>query len=159
VIYLVSAEYCNRSPKFAVGLFTEENQMRATEESSHPVIERKHESLPKLGYTLTEARSITGLGRTTLWKAIANGELGCFKIGRRILFSLPHLEEFMKLKERPMRARDQRTTPIPASQYSDRGPKRIDLKKLVSEIRILAVIRALCLISIAPWATVGPPAL
>ena len=51
--------------------------------------------LPKVGYSMKEAQSITGLGKTTLWEAIANGELKCYKVGRRTLFSLKHLEDFM----------------------------------------------------------------
>jgi excisionase family DNA binding protein len=54
-------------------------------------------SLPKVGYSMKEAQKITGLGKTTLWEAIAKGELKCFKVGRRTLFSLKHLEDFMAL--------------------------------------------------------------
>ena len=55
--------------------------------------------LPKIGYSIKEAEKITGLGRTTLWKAIEEGRLKCFKVGRRRIFSLAHLEEFLKLYE------------------------------------------------------------
>jgi excisionase family DNA binding protein len=54
-------------------------------------------NLPKVGYNMKEAQKITGLGKSTLWQAIADGELKCFKVGRRTLFSLKHLEDFMAL--------------------------------------------------------------
>lgn len=54
----------------------------------------------KLGHSVKEAQRITGLGRTTLWKAINKGRLKCFKVGRRILFSPEHLQEFLKLHEK-----------------------------------------------------------
>jgi excisionase family DNA binding protein len=57
-------------------------------------------ALPKLGYSIKEAEKITGLGRTTLWKAINNGRLKCFRAGRRVLFSLDHLTDFLKSYER-----------------------------------------------------------
>lgn len=56
-------------------------------------------SLPKVGYSMKEAQTITGLGKTTLWEAIANGKLKCFKVGRRTLFSMKHLEDFMALHD------------------------------------------------------------
>ena len=57
------------------------------------------EAFPKLGYSFKEAQKITGIGRTTLWKAMEEGRLKCFKVGRRRIFSLSHLEEFLKLYE------------------------------------------------------------
>lgn len=56
-------------------------------------------SLPKVGYSIKEAQKITGLGKTTLWEAIADGRLKCFKVGRRTLFSLKHLEDFLALHD------------------------------------------------------------
>lgn len=53
----------------------------------------------RLGLSIKEAISLTGLGRTTLWKAIRKGKLKCFKIGRRVLFSPDHLQEFLKAHE------------------------------------------------------------
>jgi excisionase family DNA binding protein len=58
-------------------------------------------TLPKLGYSVKEAEKITGLGRTTLWKAIDNGRLKCFRVGRRVLFSEDHLQSFLKSYEQP----------------------------------------------------------
>ena len=53
----------------------------------------------RLGLSVKEAISITGLGRTTLWKAIRKGKLKCFKVGRRVLFSPAHLQEFLQAHE------------------------------------------------------------
>jgi excisionase family DNA binding protein len=58
-------------------------------------------ALPKLGYSVREAEKITGLGRTTLWKAIDEGRLKCFRVGRRVLFSEDHLRSFLAAYERP----------------------------------------------------------
>jgi len=60
-------------------------------------------ALAKLGHSVKEAERITGLGRTTLWKAIRAGKLGCFKVGRRVLFSSEHLQEFLKAHEQQIR--------------------------------------------------------
>ena len=54
---------------------------------------------PKLGFGIKEACEITGLGRTTLYEAIADGKLARYKVGRRTLFSLKHLEDFMLLHD------------------------------------------------------------
>jgi len=56
--------------------------------------------LPKLGYSVKEAEKITGIGRTTLWKAVTKGKLKHFKVGRRVLFSSEHLKEYLKSCER-----------------------------------------------------------
>jgi excisionase family DNA binding protein len=58
-------------------------------------------ALPKLGYSVREAEKITGLGRTTLWKAIDEGRLKCFRVGRRVLFSEDHLRSFLASYEQP----------------------------------------------------------
>jgi excisionase family DNA binding protein len=65
--------------------------------------------LPQIGYSFKEAQKITGLGRTTLWNAISEGKLKCFKVGRRRLFSISHLEEFLKLYEPPANETPQRS--------------------------------------------------
>jgi excisionase family DNA binding protein len=70
--------------------------------SAEPVLSRVENqagpsSLPRVGYSMAEAKKITGLGRTTLYEAISDGRLKCFKVGRRTLFSLKHLEDFMAL--------------------------------------------------------------
>jgi excisionase family DNA binding protein len=58
------------------------------------------EFLPKLSHSVKEAEKITGLCRTTLWKAINSGKLNCYKVGRRVLFSSEHLREFLESHER-----------------------------------------------------------
>ena len=57
-------------------------------------------SIPKIGYSVKEAVELTGLSRTTLYEAVEDGRLKCFKYGRRKLFSLEHLSAFLKLYEK-----------------------------------------------------------
>ena len=72
--------------------------------SAQPVneveIQSSDKPLRKIGYSYKEAQRITGLGRTTLWQAVGDGRLKCFKVGRRTLFSAKHLRDFMKLYEK-----------------------------------------------------------
>lgn len=56
--------------------------------------------LSKIGFSYKEAQKMTGLGRTTLWKAVEEGKLKCFKVGRRRLFSAEHLSDFLKSYEK-----------------------------------------------------------
>ncbi|MFP5262024.1 MAG: helix-turn-helix domain-containing protein [Blastocatellia bacterium] len=56
--------------------------------------------LPKIGFSIKEAQKITGLGRTTLWKALNDGRLKYFSVGRRKLFSIEHLQDFLKSYEK-----------------------------------------------------------
>ena len=70
--------------------------MRREAINADAITESVNESLPQIGYSIREAQKITGLGRTTLWKAMEEGRLKCFKVGRRRIFSLLHLEEFLK---------------------------------------------------------------
>ena len=72
------------------------SHVASTKASSEPT----DTALPKIGYSYKEAQKITGLGRTTLWKAVEDGKLKCFKIGRRRLFSPEHLREFMAAYEK-----------------------------------------------------------
>lgn len=60
-----------------------------------PKKRKRSTTLPKLGYSVKEAEKITGLGRTTLWKAVEERRLKCFRIGRRVLFSEDHLRSFL----------------------------------------------------------------
>jgi excisionase family DNA binding protein len=58
-------------------------------------------TLTPFGISIKEAIKVTGLGRTTLWKAINSGRLGCYKVGRRILFDPDlHLRPFLQSHER-----------------------------------------------------------
>lgn len=43
-----------------------------------PKKRKRSTTLPKLGYSVKEAEKITGLGRTTLWKAVEERRLKCF---------------------------------------------------------------------------------
>ena len=54
----------------------------------------------RLTYTIKEACMIIGISRTTLWKAIRTGRLGCYRVGRRVLFSEEHMVGFLKLHEK-----------------------------------------------------------
>lgn len=52
--------------------------------------------LPKLAYNLQETMQITGLKRTTLWKAVKSGRLKKAYPGiDRLLFTLEAIQEFM----------------------------------------------------------------
>lgn len=52
--------------------------------------------LPKLVYNMKETQQITGLGRTTLWKAVRSGKLRKVNTGTdRVLFTLEAIEEFL----------------------------------------------------------------
>lgn len=58
----------------------------------------------RLTYTIKEACVIIGISRTTLWKAIRKGRIGCYRVGRRVLFSEEHMIGFLKLHEKANRA-------------------------------------------------------
>lgn len=49
----------------------------------------------KLSYTINEATEAVGLGRTTIYKLIAQGRLTAIKIGRRTLISAASLDELI----------------------------------------------------------------
>jgi len=52
--------------------------------------------LPKLAYNLEETIRITGLKRTTLWKAVKSGKLKkCYTGTDRLLFTLEAIREFL----------------------------------------------------------------
>jgi len=54
------------------------------------------ENLPKLTYTEQEVMQITGLSRTSLWKARKAGKLRACSVGcRRLLFTLEAIEKFL----------------------------------------------------------------
>ena len=48
---------------------------------------------------------LLGIGRTTLWAMVRDGELGCVKQGARSLFPRPVVEEYVQLQA--ARAREQ----------------------------------------------------
>ena len=64
-------------------------------------VERTHS---RLTYTVKEACAIIGISRTTLWKAVRTGRLGCYRIGRRVMFSEEHMTGYLKLHEKSGRS-------------------------------------------------------
>lgn len=50
----------------------------------------------RLAYSVSEAASVTGLGRTTLFALIRDGQLPSRKIGNRRLIRKPDLEQFLR---------------------------------------------------------------
>ena len=54
----------------------------------------------RLTYTIKEACVIIGISRTTLWEAIRKGRIGCYRVGRRVLFSEEQMIGFLKLHEK-----------------------------------------------------------
>ena len=50
----------------------------------------------RLTYTIKEACAMIGISRSTLWKAIRTGRLGCYRIGRRVMFSEEHMTGYLK---------------------------------------------------------------
>jgi hypothetical protein len=57
---------------------------------------RSEDELPKLAYNLEETIRITGLKRTTLWKAVKSGKLKKCDTGTdRLLFTLEAIREFL----------------------------------------------------------------
>jgi len=52
--------------------------------------------LPKIAYNVEETIRITGLKRTTLWKAVKSGKLRkCYTGTDRLLFTLEAIKEFL----------------------------------------------------------------
>ena len=56
--------------------------------------------VPRLSYTLDQAIAATGLGRTRIYTAIANGTLRTFKDGRRRMVSAQALTDYIQARER-----------------------------------------------------------
>lgn len=52
----------------------------------------RHERLGRLAYSVREAATLTGLGRTTLFALMRSGTLPSFTIGRRRLIASSDLE-------------------------------------------------------------------
>ena len=80
----------------------------STELEPITTVQESEQALPRLVYSVKEASIITGLCRTTLWRAMNKGALGYFRQGRRVLFSLDHLRSFMQSSERPSTKRSMR---------------------------------------------------
>jgi excisionase family DNA binding protein len=45
--------------------------------------------------TYAEAQTVSGLGRTTLWKLVSAGEINAARVGRAVRIDRQSLEEFM----------------------------------------------------------------
>ena len=56
-------------------------------------------ALPKVSYSIAEAVSVTGLGRTSLYAEIGAGRLLASKCGRRTLIPAAALDEWLKSLE------------------------------------------------------------
>jgi excisionase family DNA binding protein len=52
-------------------------------------------NVPKLTYSVAEVCEALQISRTTLWKLVRSRRLKPVRIGRRVLFSLKTLEEFV----------------------------------------------------------------
>jgi excisionase family DNA binding protein len=46
--------------------------------------------------TYAQAQTVSGLGRTTLWKLLSSGEIKAARVGRAVRISRRSLEEFME---------------------------------------------------------------
>jgi excisionase family DNA binding protein len=46
--------------------------------------------------TYAQAQTVSGLGRTTLWKLVGSGEIKAARVGRAVRISRRSLEEFME---------------------------------------------------------------
>jgi excisionase family DNA binding protein len=46
--------------------------------------------------TYTQAQTVSGLGRTTLWKLLGSGEIKAARVGRAVRISRRSLDEFME---------------------------------------------------------------
>ncbi len=57
--------------------------------------------LEQLSYTIADAVSVSGIGRSSIYKAIAEGQLRAVKNGRRTLILTDDLERFLN-QLRPM---------------------------------------------------------
>lgn len=52
-------------------------------------------TLDKLAYSIVEAARVAGIGRSTLYEALAAGELKAVKLGRRTLIPADELRRFL----------------------------------------------------------------
>ena len=52
-------------------------------------------TLPKLVFTIEEACQILKVSRTTIWRLVRRKKLKTFRIGRRVLFTLEALQDFL----------------------------------------------------------------
>jgi excisionase family DNA binding protein len=62
-------------------------------------------NVPKLTYSISEVCKALQISRTTLWKLVRSRRLKPVRIGRRVLFSLKTLEEFVNGDNSAQRSR------------------------------------------------------
>ena len=62
-------------------------------------------NVPKLTYSIPEVCEALQISRTTLWKLVRSRRLKPVRIGRRVLFSLRALEDFLNGEGGAQRAR------------------------------------------------------
>ena len=52
-------------------------------------------NVPKLTYSIPEVCEVLQISRTTLWKLVRSRKLKPVRIGRRVLFSMKSLDDFL----------------------------------------------------------------
>ena len=62
-------------------------------------------NVPKLTYSVNEVCAALQISRTTLWKLVRSRRLKPVRIGRRVLFSLKTLEDFVNVDNGAQRSR------------------------------------------------------
>jgi len=62
-------------------------------------------NVPKLTYSIPEVCDALQISRTTLWKLVRSRRLKPVRIGRRVLFSLKAVEEFLNGDSGALRSR------------------------------------------------------
>jgi excisionase family DNA binding protein len=62
-------------------------------------------NVPKLTYSIPEVCEALQISRTTLWKLVRSRRLKPVRIGRRVLFSLKAVEDFLNSDNGAQRSR------------------------------------------------------
>ena len=62
-------------------------------------------NVPKLTYSVPEVCEALQISRTTLWKLVRSRRLKPVRIGRRVLFSMKALEDFLNGESGAQRSR------------------------------------------------------
>ena len=62
-------------------------------------------NVPKLAYSIPEVCEALQISRTTLWKLVRSRRLKPVRIGRRVVFSLKAVEDFMNGDNTAQRSR------------------------------------------------------
>ena len=56
-------------------------------------------NLPKLVFTIEETCQLLSLSRTTIWKLVKSKKLKVCRVGRRVLFTLQAIQDFLDQQE------------------------------------------------------------